>query len=189
VLIDLRAEQIVRTFGLTGVTYFPRPADGHLHVETARFLASVGLPSNKWFSPKLDLDDAARLECRPSLKAAFDAEGAVLPPEAEHWEVLGEFLYATVALDPRTGKIYSFAEGEEFYVPMHEDVYSLVHALTIVDTGLTELKMLPHDDDQARKDAVEHLRERLAGTDPTPFAGEDGEWSRFFEEIGFGMWG
>jgi hypothetical protein len=72
---------------------------------------------------------------------------------------------------------------------MHEDVYSLVHALTIVDTGLTELKMLPHDDDQARKDAVEHLRERLAGTDPTPFAGEDGEWSRFFEEIGFGMWG
>ncbi|MET9439011.1 SUKH-4 family immunity protein [Streptomyces sp. NPDC006551] len=68
--------------------------------------------------------------CQPSLKAAFDADGATLPKDASHWEVLGEFQYATVALDPRTGNVYSFAEGEEFYVPMHQDVSSLVHTLT-----------------------------------------------------------
>ncbi|MCT6781480.1 SUKH-4 family immunity protein [Streptomyces sp. CS7] len=115
--------------------------------------------------------------------------GALLPEGAEQWEVLGEFQYATVALDPQTGRIYSFAEGEEFYIPMHQDVSSLVHTLTVVETGLAELKKLPRNDDQARAEAVEALRETITRLDETPFASEDGEWSRFFEEIALGMWG
>lgn len=50
-LIDIQAEQVLRACGLTGVTYFPRTAGGHLHADTARFLSSVGLPTNKFFSP------------------------------------------------------------------------------------------------------------------------------------------
>ncbi|SCE61510.1 SUKH-4 immunity protein [Streptomyces sp. Termitarium-T10T-6] len=142
-LIDIRANQVLSTFGLTGVTYFPRPTSSRMHPGTASFLATVGLPSNKLFSTKLDLDSPNQLECRPSLQATFDTDGAVLPEGAEQWEVLGEFQYATVALDPQTGRIYSFAEGEEFCIPMHQDVSSLVHTLTVVETGLAELKNAP----------------------------------------------
>ncbi|KQX50034.1 MULTISPECIES: SUKH-4 family immunity protein [unclassified Streptomyces] len=188
-LIDVQAGQVLSTFGLTGVTYFPRPTSSHMHPGTARFLATVGLPSSNLFSTKLDLDSPDQLECQPSLKAAFDADGAVLPEGAEQWESLGEFQYATVALDPQTGQIYSFAEGEEFYVPMHQDVSSLVHTLTVAEAGLAELKKLPRNDDQARAEAVENLRESITQVDQTPFASEDGEWSRFFEEISLGMWG
>ncbi|WP_055601367.1 SUKH-4 family immunity protein [Streptomyces aureus] len=176
-------------YGLNGVTYFPHLVGSRMHPGTARFLATVGLPSSKLFSTRLDLDTPDRLECRPSLKAAFDADGANLPEGSEQWEILGEFQYATVALDPRTGQIYSFAEGEEFYVPMHQDVSSLVHTLTVAETGLTEVKELPHHDDQARAEAVEALRERITQVDQTPFASEDGEWSRFFEEVALDMWG
>ncbi|WP_435970200.1 SUKH-4 family immunity protein [Streptomyces sp. Qhu_M48] len=187
-LIDIRADQVLSAFGLTGVTYFPR-STSRMHPGTARFLATVGLPSSKLFSTKLDLGSPDQLECRPSLQATFDAEGAVLPEGTEEWEVLGEFQYATVALDPQTGQIYSFAEGEEFYVPMHQDVSSLVHTLSVVEAGLAELKRLPRDDDQGRAEAVETLRESITRVDETPFASEDGDWSRFFEEAALGMWG
>ncbi|MFJ3575834.1 hypothetical protein [Streptomyces rubiginosohelvolus] len=33
------------------------------------------------------------------------------------------------------------------------------------------------------------LRETITRFDETPFASEDGEWSKFFEEIALGMWG
>ncbi|MER8046015.1 SUKH-4 family immunity protein [Streptomyces sp. NPDC094032] len=188
-LIDIRADQVVTAFGPTGVTYFPHAVGGDLHAGTAGFLATVGLPSSKLFSTKLDLDTPDRFSCRPSLQADFDAAGATLPEEAGRWEVLGEFQYATVALDPASGRVYSFGEGEEFYVPMHADVSSLVHTLIAVETGLAELKKLPHRDAQARAAAVEGLRERVSRVDETPFASEDGEWSKFFEEIALGMWG
>ncbi|MFI9210469.1 SUKH-4 family immunity protein [Streptomyces sp. NPDC053253] len=188
-LIDLRADQVLSAFGLTGVTYFPRPTSSRMHPGAARFLATVGLPSSKLFSTKLDLDSPDQLGCRPSLQASFDAEGAILPEGTEQWEVLGEFRYATVALDPQTGQIYSFAEGEEFYVPMHQDVSSLVHTLTVAETGLAKLKKLPRNDGQARAEAVETVRESITRVDETPFASEDGEWTRFFEEVALGMWG
>ncbi|MGW0672411.1 hypothetical protein [Streptomyces sp. NPDC002746] len=94
-LIDIQADRVPRAFGLSGVTYFPSSEGGRLRAETAQFLSTVGLPSNKFFSPKLDLDDPVRLECRPSLKAMFDADGATCPSEAESWEALSEFQYAT----------------------------------------------------------------------------------------------
>ncbi|MEU8763942.1 SUKH-4 family immunity protein [Streptomyces sp. NPDC048659] len=198
-LIDIRADQVPATFGAAGVTYFPRYAGSRLHAPTAGFLATVGLPSGKLFSTKVDLGEyeepaapdrlSPGLSCRPSLQAAFDAEGAALPEEAASWEILGEFQYATVALDPASGKVYSFAEGEEFPVPMHADVSSLVHALIVVETGVAELRELPHRDDLARAAAVEELRARITRVDETPFASEDGAWSAFFEELALGMWG
>ncbi|MFJ2933104.1 SUKH-4 family immunity protein [Streptomyces sp. NPDC087219] len=180
---------MLSTFGLTGVTYFPQPTDSRMHPGTARFLAIVGLPSSRLFSGKLDLGSADRLPCRPSLKADFEADGASLPEGAEHWEILGEFQFTTVALDPRSGRVCSFAEGEECYVPMHQDVSSLVHTLTSVEIGLAGLKTLPHHDDQARADAIGKLRGHITQVDETPLADENGAWSRFFEEVTLGMWG
>ncbi|WP_030333550.1 SUKH-4 family immunity protein [Streptomyces sp. NRRL B-1381] len=188
-LIDIRAEQVLRACGLTGVTYYPRTAGGRLNADTARFLSSVGLPTNKFFSPKLDLEDAERLQCEPSLKAAFEEDQATCPPEAEAWEILGEFQYATVALDPDTGRVYSFGEGEEFYLPMHSDVSCLVHAVIELEAGIAELKSIPYDDEHAREQAVSQLRRRVSDRDSVPFASEESEWSKLFEEVGFGMWG
>ncbi|MEV8423802.1 SUKH-4 family immunity protein [Streptomyces niveus] len=188
-LSGIQAEQVRRACGLLDVTYFPRAAGGRLHVATAEFLSAVGLPSTKFFSPKIDLDDAERLRCRPSLKADFGAGWAKCPPETEGWEVLGYFVYATVALDTETGRVFSFGEGEVFYVPMHSDVSCLVHAVIELEAGLTELKLIPYDDQQAREQAVSRLRERVSGRDSLPFASEDGEWSKLFVEIGYGMWG
>lgn len=111
------------------------------------------------------------------------------PPEAEAWEILGEFQYATVAMDPDSGRVYSFGEGEEFYLPMHSDVSCLVHAVIELEAGLAQLKDLPRDDEQAREQAVSQLRQRVSDHDSAPFASEESEWSKLFEEISFGMWG
>ncbi|MEU7011434.1 SUKH-4 family immunity protein [Streptomyces sp. NPDC046332] len=188
-LIDVHANQVLSRAGLTGLTYYPQHPGSRMHPDTARFLATVGLPSNKLFSAKLDLHAHRRLECQPSLKAAFDADGATLPKDASHWEIIGEFQYAMVVLDPRTGKVYSFAEGEEFHVPMHQDVSSLAHALTCVETGLADLKKLPHAEDRAREEVIERLRNTIDQADDTPLASVDSVWSKFFDEISFGMWG
>lgn len=67
---------------MTGLTYFPQHPGSRMHPDAARFLATVGLPSNKLFSTKFDLHVHRRLECQPSLKAAFDADGGTLPMDA-----------------------------------------------------------------------------------------------------------
>ncbi|MFI0987152.1 SUKH-4 family immunity protein [Streptomyces exfoliatus] len=103
----------------------PPPARKH---SSPVYLATVGLPSGELFSTQLDLGAPDRNARRLSLQAAFGADGAALPEGTERWEILGEPQYATVALDSQTGRIYSFAEGEEFYVPMHQDVSSLAYA-------------------------------------------------------------
>ncbi|NUL02560.1 SUKH-4 family immunity protein [Streptomyces lunaelactis] len=191
-LTHIPASTVIETFGLTAVTYFPRTAGGHLHEPTARFLSCVGLPENSFYSPRLDLENQAspRLSNSPTLKAHFEAGGAECPPEAEGWEVLGGFIYATVALDPRDGKIYAFPEGEEFYVPMHADASSLVHSLIVLEQGKADYKNLPHDDEGAAgAEAAERMKQRITEVDPTPFESADSEWEKLFEEISFGMWG
>ncbi|MFD7966239.1 hypothetical protein ACFV5J_36195 [Streptomyces zaomyceticus] len=72
---------------------------------------------------------------------------------------------------------------------MHQDVSSLVHTIIAVENGLAGLRTLPHDDVQARRDAIENLRERITEADGTPLAGENGERSKFFGETSLGMWG
>ncbi len=188
-LTTIRAEGVLQTFGICNVAYFPLEADAHLHADTARFLSTVGIPSSSFFTAMVDPEDPADFEPVPSLKLSFEEDGAQGPPESEGWEVLGQFVYATVALDPVDGRIYSFPEGEEFYVPMHTDVSSLVHALTVLEEGKRQYTKLPPRDMQGYADVVEHMRQRITAVDETPFASADGEWSKVFEEISLGMWG
>ncbi|MFJ9110190.1 SUKH-4 family immunity protein [Streptomyces sp. NPDC102283] len=112
-----------------------------------------------------------------------------MPSRGRNLEILGEFQYATVALDPDTGRVYSFGEGEEFYLPMHSDVSCLAHTVIELEAELAGLKSIPQDDEHARERAVSQLRQRVSDRDSVPFASEESEWSKLFEEIGFGMWG
>ncbi|WP_405848738.1 SUKH-4 family immunity protein [Streptomyces niveus] len=113
-LTRITPDAVIEAFGLTSITYFPQVVPGRLHGPTADFLATVGLPANKFFGARLDLDNGStqRLRFGPSLKASFERTGSELLPEAETWEQLGDFIYATVALDPQDGRIYAFPEGE-----------------------------------------------------------------------------
>ncbi|MEU9064995.1 SUKH-4 family immunity protein [Streptomyces sp. NPDC048430] len=181
---------MIEAFGLNSVTYLPQAEPRHLHGPTANFLATVGLPESKFFGTRADLDDdsAQRLGFGPSLKIHFERVGSELPPEAETWEHLGDFIYATVALDPRDGRIYAFPEGESDYQPMHSDISSLVHALIILNRGRADYLKLGTDDDEQRAHIVDRMTEKITAVDPTPFADEEGEWSTLFDQISLNMW-
>ncbi|WP_381200651.1 SUKH-4 family immunity protein [Streptomyces maoxianensis] len=189
-LTDITPEAVIEAFGLTSITYFPQAAPGHLHGPTANFLATAGLPESKFFGPRMDLEDdsAQRLHFGPSLKAAFERAGSELPPEAETWEKLGDFVYATVALNPRDGQIYAFPEGEGDYQPMHADISSLVHALIVLNKGRMDYLRLGPDDDEQRAHIVDRMTQEITTVDPTPFTDEEGEWETLFDQIRLNMW-
>ncbi|MFP8886063.1 SUKH-4 family immunity protein [Streptomyces mangrovi] len=188
-LTEIRPENVRKTFGIQNITYFPLASNAHIHRDTALFLASAGIPSSSFFTSMLDPEDQSPFEFTPSLKLAFEEDGATCPPEAEKWEILGQFVYADVALDPEDGKIYSFPEGEGFYVPMHADVSSLVHALITLEKGRHQYTKLADRDLPGYAEVVERMKEEITAVDETPFASADGEWSKVFEEIALGMWG
>ncbi|WP_345598279.1 SUKH-4 family immunity protein, partial [Streptomyces marokkonensis] len=113
--------------------------------EVTHFLSDVGLPETSFFSSRLDLEDESleRIDGRPALKTVFEADGAECPPESERWEILGVFNYATIAIDPSDGRIYSFPEGEENYTAMNTDISSFIHSLIALEQGESEHKELP----------------------------------------------
>ncbi|GAA3620465.1 SUKH-4 family immunity protein [Streptomyces chitinivorans] len=186
---DIQPEEVRSVFGISNITYFPLESDAHIHRETARFLSAIGLPSTSFFTVTLDPEDQSPFEFTPSLRLAFEEDGVACPPGSERWEILGQFVYADVALDPEDGRVYSFPEGEGFYVPMHADVSSLVHALITLEEGRRRYTRLPDRDLSGYSDITDWMRKRITAVDETPFAGADGEWSKVFEEIALGMWG
>ncbi|MET9774618.1 SUKH-4 family immunity protein [Streptomyces sp. NPDC006367] len=190
-MISITPRQVVDSFGLACVTYFPRSADSHMRSEVAHFLSDVGLPESPFFSCRFDLEDESlqRIDARPTLKAAFEEDGAECPPESEGWEILGVLNYATIAMDPSDGRIYSFPEGEENYTAMNTDLSSFVHSLIVLEQGKREYKGLPAGEEGERARVVANMKRQISEVDEIPFSDEDSEWSRLFEEIGFGMWG
>ncbi|MFE9045543.1 SUKH-4 family immunity protein [Streptomyces sp. NPDC007818] len=184
-------KQAIHQFGIKSVTYFPRVSGACLHASTANFLASVGLPAHKFFSPREDLEHGARrrLDCGPSLRTYLARDGVECPPGAERWEVIGGFLIAIVALDPESGSVYALSEGESEPLLMHADVSSLVHALMVLERGQAEYRGANRDADAARDAVVTRMRQDITTVDPTPFADHESQWSCLFEELGLGMWG
>ncbi|MEV5441259.1 SUKH-4 family immunity protein [Streptomyces sp. NPDC052644] len=190
-LANITAGKVISTFGLERVTYYPRTAGAHLHAPTAHFLSSVGLPETGFFSARSDLPDEtlSQTSYGPSVKASFERDGAECPPEAETWEELGVFQYAMVALDPASGSVYSFPEGEVEYVPMHADVSSFVHSLILLEEAGPEYRGIEQGDYQAYDQLVSRMEQQIAAVDETPFTHENSEWTALFEEIRNGMWG
>ncbi|WP_051842091.1 SUKH-4 family immunity protein [Streptomyces sp. NRRL F-5193] len=190
-LTTISPSQVIHQFGLGAVTYCPRVPGARLHAPTANFLASVGLPENKFFSPRLDLENGVipRLYYGPSLQACLARDGIECPPGTERWEVIGGFIFAMVALDPENGTVHAFSEGEPEPLAMHADVSSLVHSLMVLERSQADYREIDPDDDAARDAVVARMRQEIVTVDPTPFAEDVSEWSNLFEEINLGMWG
>ncbi|MER5222107.1 SUKH-4 family immunity protein [Streptomyces flaveus] len=190
-LAQISSQDVLDTFGLTGVVYYPSSRASTLDQETFAFLSSTGLPANETFAPLADLTDHNLIfSTVPSLKAEFERYSADLPPECTEWEILGQLLYSTAAIDPTSGKIYSFPEGEEHYVPLHADVSSLTHSLIVLEKGKRELKELRDDPEYTMHTVItERMTAEISAIDETPLSTAESEWTRIFEEIAMGMWG
>ncbi|MFH9828218.1 SUKH-4 family immunity protein [Streptomyces bobili] len=176
-------DELLHTFGLSGVVYFPRyeTPDNQLHPRTADFLSQVGLPHDETFKSKASVgQDESVL-----LAEWFRPEDGALPEECHSWLVLGYLAASVIALAPHTGQVYAFGEGEPLnaYTPLHRDVESLVYTLNL-------FKIF---DDQERDDAdieenVEQLRARMHAFDATPFEHEQSQWNLILDEVVEGIW-
>ncbi|MFI0243095.1 SUKH-4 family immunity protein [Streptomyces sp. NPDC016845] len=189
-LSNISPQTLIDAFGIDHVAYYATPERSRLHEGTGRFLATTGLPISRWFSPLDDLEGREQITDEPSLKALFEEVGDALPQGCEDWEVLGEFLYSVMAIDPSSGKVYEFPEGEEEFHLIHADVSSLVHALIVLQEAERDFKSVSDRPDYEVHAAItEQMKADIVAVDPTPFANEATCWSRLLEEIATGMWG
>lgn len=178
------ADEMVRTFGLSSVVYFPRhnTTESTVDPRTADFLSGVGLPDDDVFMSRASVGvdgGSSRLPER------FGPEDGQLPQECQSWLVLGYFCHSLLALDPGSGKVYAFGEGValEDYIQLHRDVESLAYALTVFKK---------HDqlasDGNDRTQRVEEVRALIAAFDELPFDDEDSQWNMIFDEVLSDIW-
>ncbi|MGW7818598.1 SUKH-4 family immunity protein [Streptomyces puniciscabiei] len=178
------SHEVLESFGLTGVVYFPRydSADNLLDERTALFLSQVGLPDTRWFKSKASVGQGESV----SLADWFRPEDGVLPEECSGWLVLACFAASLLALDPKSGKVYAFGEGDplESYTELHRDVESLVCSLQLFQQFLKQER----GDDDELEARVDHLRSQISGFDAAPFNDDDSQWSLVLEEVLDGTW-
>ncbi|WP_037801043.1 SUKH-4 family immunity protein [Streptomyces sp. LaPpAH-108] len=176
------SEEVIRLFGLDGVNYYAQDSGTQLHAPTADFLASVGLPTDQTFVSRSEPENG--FPTPRELGLLFDRQSRICPPEQRRWAVLGSLVTAVIALDPETGTVHAYPEGEDTSQLLHRDVESFVFTLCafrrLVD-AYTE------DEDEVESYAYE-FRQSVTGIDPTPLADEDTEWNRLLDEVLEGMW-
>jgi hypothetical protein len=177
-------DELLGTFGLSGVVYFPRYESPHnrLDTRTANFLSSVGLPDVEYFKSKASVGQEESV----SLAEWFGPEDGTLPEECRAWLVLGYFAASVIALDPETGKVYAFGEGEPLddYTQLHRDVESLVYALNL----FKKFDEQERDDDADIEAQVDQLRAQIEAFDTLPFENEQSQWNLTFDEVIEGIW-
>jgi hypothetical protein len=168
-------DELIRTFGLSGVVYFPRyeSAEHAFDAKTADFLSSVGLPHGDQFLSRAEGDTV-------SIAEHFAEESDGLPKECRSWLVLGWFQYMVIALDPDDGKVYGFGEGDplDAYSRLHRDVESLVY------TMVAFMEFQDACSDGAGLDELEsRFKEKIDAFDPIPFSDEESEWVRIIDGV------
>ncbi|WP_432055761.1 SUKH-4 family immunity protein [Streptomyces sp. bgisy022] len=176
--------ELLRTFGLSGVVYFPRHAspDNRLDTRTAEFLSQVGVPHDETFKSKASVGQGESI----LLREWFTPDDGTLPEECGSWLVLGYFAASVIALQPRTGEVYAFGEGEplDSCTRLHRDVESLVYSLNLFKRFQEQERGDRSDIDEQ----VEHLRARIHAFDATPFEDEQSQWSLVLDEVIEGSW-
>ncbi|GAA5077308.1 SUKH-4 family immunity protein [Streptomyces similanensis] len=178
---------LIEAYGLENVVYFPRcpvadPAD--VDARALTLLSTVGLPHSEVFTSKEDPEDPYEPGFDPiTLGSRFDHYGIPCPPESRSWWLLGYLFTSLIALDPASGKIYAFPEGETRHIVLHRDVESLLRALI-------EFRKLEtaHDNGADPQELAEHFRQTVGAFDPTPFADEESQWNLALEELEHGLW-
>ncbi|HEX5567538.1 MAG TPA: SUKH-4 family immunity protein [Streptomyces sp.] len=174
--------ELIRLYGTTGVVYFPRHPESGLDPRTATFLSSTGIPHDETFVSRFDVEEPGHDTA--NLGERFDRRGRRCPEEARSWLLLGYLTYSLVALDPASGKVYVFPEGDDSYTQLHRDVESLV--FTLAEFRKLEEACLGTEDPE---EPVTGFRARVDSFDPIPLAGEGSEWNRILDEVLSGMWG
>jgi hypothetical protein len=177
-------DELISTFGLSGVVYFPRyeAPDYQLDTHTADFLMQVGLPHDETFKSRASIDQEESI----LLTGWFRAEDGPVPEQCHSWLVLGYFAASVIALDPHTGKVYAFGEGEPLnsYTQLHRDVESFVHALNM----FKRFDARERDDHADIEEHVEQLRARMHAFDATPFEDDQSQWNLILDEVLEGIW-
>ncbi|MFD8804068.1 SUKH-4 family immunity protein [Streptomyces sp. NPDC059597] len=176
-------DELVRVHGLARIVYFPQYVGSDLEPGTATFLSTVGLPSDRVFLVRADagVEEPDPIELGPLF--ALDGDEFDCPPERRHWPVLGYLRTTLLAIDPESGEVHAYMEGDEDSVLLHHDVESLAFCLTEFR------KLLDARGPGIDLEAVVHrFREAVTSFDPTPLENEESEWNIMLEEILDGMW-
>ncbi|MEU6765743.1 SUKH-4 family immunity protein [Streptomyces sp. NPDC046853] len=179
----LTADQLVSVHGLAGVVYYPQPPRSLFDTATANFLSSAGLPGNRLFAARADVgveeDDVDPVELGP----LFDLDGLEYPAERRHWYTLGYLRTTLVVLDPVTGAVHGYIEGDDDSIVLHRDVESFAFCLT-------ELRRLQDAGERGEgcAEVAARFREAVNGFDALPLDCEESEWSVMLDEFASGMW-
>nr|WSS73702.1 SUKH-4 family immunity protein [Streptomyces sp. NBC_01175] len=172
---------LTQLYGLDGVVLYPTRESGS-GAATAQFLASIGLPNDKFFTSRAGVSRSGR---DPYLLAPLFALGnRYCPEESQSWNLLGYLPAALVAFDPSSGTVYIFQESARDYQIAHRDVAALVHCLT----EFRKLEDAYNSPDPDVEELVETFREAVAAVDPTPLTDPESEWNRMLDEVLEEMW-
>ncbi|MEU7467149.1 SUKH-4 family immunity protein [Streptomyces sp. NPDC044984] len=178
------ADELLSAFGLTGVVYFPRHEEpgSRLDARTADFLSGVGLPDDEYFRSKAGDGQEESI----GLAGWFGPEDGPLPEECGSWLVLAHFAASLIALDPGSGKVYAFGEGDplDSYTQLHRDVESLTYALLL----FKRFEEHARDDDADVDERLDRLRARIEAFDPLPFEDGRSQWNLVLDEVAEGIW-
>ncbi|MER7492537.1 SUKH-4 family immunity protein [Streptomyces pharetrae] len=179
----VQPDDMISAFGLSGVVYFPlydSPASS-LDRRTAEFLSRIGLPDVEYFKSKASVGQEESIR----LAEWFSDERGFLPEECREWLVIAYFAASLIALDPVSGKLYAFGEGEplDAYEPIHRDVESLAYALLLFKRFEDQER-----GDEELEEHIEQLRRQIESFDPLPFTDEQSQWSLVLEEVLDGIW-
>ncbi|MFF0447625.1 SUKH-4 family immunity protein [Streptomyces sp. NPDC004609] len=173
--VDL--DRLVRLYGLQGVVLFPRYAGQDW--PGSRSLASVGLPHDDLFFSRADVGDPEPLPV--GVGSWYDSRGWDCPPESRDWLILGVMSTAVFAVDPSSGRVYGFPEGEDGYESLHRDVPSFVHCLVAFRELMDAYKAT--DGPEAIEPLVEAFRAEVEAVDPTPLGDEDSVWNLILDDV------
>ncbi|MEU9479253.1 SUKH-4 family immunity protein [Streptomyces sp. NPDC048191] len=176
------SEDVIRLFGLDGVNYYPQYAGSELDAATAGFLGAVGLPSDRTFVSRAEPENG--FPTPAELGPLLDHRGQACPPEQRRWLVLGYLITALVVLDPQTGSVHAYPEGETESQILHRDVESFVFTLC----AFRKLIDAYTEDEDEVEAFVYEFRQAVTAVDRVPLANEETEWSRLLGEVLDGMW-
>jgi hypothetical protein len=178
---------MVEAYGLRNVVFFPQYEGVEVDRKAAALLSLVGLPHTGVFASRIDPEAPADTETDPVAIGGFfdDGEGSSsCPPEARAWWLLGMLFTTVIALDPVSGKVYEFRDGESGYHLFHRDLESFLFALI----EFRKLEVDHEDESLEPEELAERFTSTVGAFDPTPFEDEESQWNMAMEELVDEIW-